>query len=42
MSPRTLALKRWSNRPLFAAMHESEFGPTQTSSNLSPRVSCSG
>ena len=26
MSPRTLALMRWSNRPLFAAMHESGCG----------------
>jgi hypothetical protein len=30
MSPRTLALMRWSNRPLFAAMHESGCGTFET------------
>jgi hypothetical protein len=30
MSPRTLALMRWSNRPLFAAMHESGCGTFRT------------
>jgi hypothetical protein len=38
MSPRTLALMRWSNRPLFAAMHESGCGTNRTSSDVRSMV----